>query len=317
MLRLLVTSAIVFGVSSAAWSQDAAVAPVDVGDENKQTYDLLKAFYRHEAELYEFTLDEAGAQKLKLEPTVMTWTGEDYKDSHGTVAPVSGEVYIWTHEGRAVVAGGIGSFPRAEGRLVFHEFHALTELAPQKMPIRATSPMEWPPIGVMPQSVPGAPVPADAAAPTVAASRRLLQMRRMAQEFRGGTMKPDGSGEARLRLIPAPLYRLDADELKRGKHNIIDGAVFVFTGEVGTDSEMILYFECRKTDDGLEWTYVPAAMTYLEMWLDHKDVRVWRMPNYLVDKGDNNYFSALVEGPLSLEEIRERTAPSTEATPGN
>jgi hypothetical protein len=317
MLKLFISSVLVFGVSAAARGQDAEVGAVDVGEENKETYDLLKAFYRHEAELYEFTLDEAGTQKLKLEPTVMTWTGEDYKDSHLTVAPVSGEVYIWTHEGRAVVAGGIGSFPRSNGRHVFHEFHVLTELAPQKMPIRATSPMEWPPIGVTPSPVPDAPEPADAASPTVAASRRLLQMRRMAQEFSGGTMKPDGSGEARLRLIPAPLYRLDADELKQGKHNIVDGAVFVFTGEVGTDSEMILYFECRKTDDGLEWTYVPAAMTYLEMWLNHKDTRVWHMPNYHTDKADNNYFSSLVEGPLSLEDIRERTPKADDAAAEN
>jgi hypothetical protein len=40
------------------------------------------------------------------------------------------------------------------------------------MPIRATSPMEWPPIGVTPKPVPGAPKPAEAWAPTVAESRR-------------------------------------------------------------------------------------------------------------------------------------------------
>jgi hypothetical protein len=56
-------------------------------------------------------------------------------------------------------------------------------------------------------------------------------------------------------------------------------------------------------------------MTYLEMWLDHKDKRVWHMPNYLTDKGDNNYFSALVEGPLTLDEIRERTPQASEAAP--
>jgi hypothetical protein len=128
-------------------------------------------------------------------------------------------------------------------------------------------------------------------------------MRRMAQEFRGGTMKPDGSGEARLRLIPAPLYRLDPDELKKSTHNIIDDAVFVFTGEVGTDSEMILCFECRKTDDGLEWIYVPAG----DDVSGNVDRRVWHMPNYHTGKADNNYFTSLVEGPLTLDEIRERT----------
>ncbi len=275
-------------------------------DESKETYELLKSFYRHEAELYEFTLDEAGKEKLTLRPTVMTWTGEDYKYSHSTIAPVSGEVYIWTYEGRAVVAGGIGSFPREEGRIVFHEFHVLTERAPREIPIRAAAPMTWAPVGVTPQPIPEAPEPVDLSSPTLTASRRLAQMRRLAQEFRGGTMKPDGTGEARLRLIPAPIYRLDAAELKQGTHNVVDGAVFVFTGEVGTDSEMLLVIECRKTGAGLEWTYVPAAMTYLEMWLEHKETRVWHMPNFLVDQGKHNYFSALVEGPLSLDEIKMR-----------
>jgi hypothetical protein len=304
MYKILTLAAIAWLASGRVWGQESPL-----GNESKPTYELLKSFYRHEAELYEFTLDEDGKQKLTLQPTVMTWTGEDYKDSHGTIAPVSGEVYIWTHEGRAVVAGGIGSFPREEGRIVFHEFHVLTERAPREIAVRAMTPMAWAPVGVTPQPIPGAPEPVDLSSPALTASRRLTQMRRLAQEFRGGTMKPDGSGEARLRLIPAPIYRLDAAKLKKGKHNVIDGAVFVFTGEVGTDSEMLLVIECRKTDAGLEWTYLPAAMTYLEMWLEHKDERVWHMPNFLIDQGEHNYFSALVEGPLSLDDIKKRAKP--------
>jgi hypothetical protein len=303
MFKLTLVALSVFGAAELSLAQEAT--PVEgivqpAQEQNKETYDLLKKFYRHEAKLYEFTLDEAGKLKLTLQPTVMTWTGDDYKDSHVTIAPIPGEVYIWTYEGRAVVVGGVASFPRATGRLVFHEFHVLTELAPREMPIRSATKLAWRPVGVTPKPAPDAPTPA----PT--APRRLAQMRRMAQEFRGGTRKPDGSGEARLRLVPAPIYRLDADVLKTGKHKIVDGAVFVFTGEVGTDSEMVLYFECRQTDEGLQWTYVPAAMTYLEMWMEHKEKRVWHLPNFHVDPGEHHYFSSMVEGPLTLDEVRSR-----------
>jgi hypothetical protein len=323
MFRLLLIAATVLGASARVHAQDATVpspsAPVQkeqASDESKSTYDLLKSFYRHEATLYQFTLDEAGKEKLKLEPTAMTWTGDDYKYSHGTVAPVSGEVYVWTYEGRAMVAGGVGSFPRADGRVVFHEFYCLTERAPREMPIHATEPFVWRPIGVKPQPIPDAPAPTDLSSPKLTASRRLLQMRRMAEDFQGRTMKADGSGEARLRLIPAPIYRTDPEELKGAHHNIVDGAIFVLTGEVGTDAEMLINIECRKTAAGLEWTYIPASMTYLEMWLEHKDKEVWHMPNYLVDQREHNYFSSLVEGPLSLDEIRKRIEPQeTKETP--
>jgi hypothetical protein len=230
----------------------------------------------------------------------MTWTGDDYKFYASTVAPISGEVYVWTHEGRAIVAGGIGSWPFAEGRLVFHEFHVLTERAPPPTPIHSTTPMTWEPVGAAPRPIPGAPAPA----PTP--SRRLIQMRKLAQEFQGRTINPEETGVAKLRLLPAPIFRLDADALKAGQHNIVDGALFVYTGELGTDSEMMLYIECRKTDDGLEWTYVPAAMTYLEMWLEHKGVEVWHNPDYKIDQGDHKYFTAIVESPSRQEDLRAR-----------
>jgi hypothetical protein len=182
----------------------------------------------------------------------------------------------------------------------------LTERAPQPTEINSLPSLVWRPEGETPKLVPGASAPADAASTPLAKSKRLAQMRALAQEFRGTTMKPDDSGTSRLRLLPTPIYRLDSAELAKGKHKIVDGAVFVFTGPDGTDPEMLLSIECRESESGLEWTYVPAAMTYLEMWMEHKDSKVWHIPNYRTDQRAHNYFTEIVERITSLAEMRSR-----------
>src|SRR5262245_36853333 len=283
-------------------------------EEGAETFKLLKSYYRHKARQYKFTLDAEGEQKLVLQPVAMTYTGLDYQSVAGTVSANSGEVYIWTYEGRAIVAGGIGSFP-AKGRWdFFHEFHVLTELSPQPTQINSLPGLLWRPKGETPKLIPGAPAPDDASPPTVARRRRLAQMRRLAQEFSGATVKPDDSGNRRLRLLPTPIYRLDSAELAKGQHRIVDGAVFVLTGEDGTDPEMLLSIECRRSDNGLDWTYVPSAFTYLEMWMEHKGTEVWHIPNFRTDKRQHNYFTEIVERITSLDEMRTRLD-SAEAAP--
>jgi len=301
MSRFLLWAAILLAATTTGRGQEAPNA-----DGSKKTFDLLQAYYRHEAEQYEFTLDEAGNEKPTIEPTVMKWTSQDYIPVTGTVAPNSGGIYVWTYQGRAVVTGGIGSFPYATNRDVFHEFAVLIEPPPQPTTIRSEQSMEWPPTGMKPRPIPDAPPPATGATPSIAQSRRLAQMRKLAQEFQGRMRNPSETGVAKLRLLPAPIYRLDPEALETDKHNIVDGALFTYTGEVGTDPEMMLYIECRKTDEGLEWTYVPAAMTYLEMWLEHNGKEVWRLPNNRIDKADHNYFTAIVERIPPEADLRER-----------
>ncbi len=188
----------------------------------------------------------------------------------------------------------------------FHEFHVLTEHAPQPTKINALPDHIWRPEGESPKLIPGASAPANGPTPSLAKSRRLKQMRELAQEFSGTRVKPDDSGNARLRLLPTPISRLDSAELAKGHHKIVDGAVFVLTGQDGTDAEMLLSIECRKSDSGLEWTYVPAAMTYLEMWMEHKGKEVWHIPNHRTDQREHNYFTDIVERIKSLDEMRAR-----------
>ena len=78
----------------------------------------LHEVYLREASEYDFFLDEAKRQKLELrrEP-VMRWTsGGDG----------NGDVYVWTHQGAAVIVGCIFSAPQGgNGRVIYHEFHSL------------------------------------------------------------------------------------------------------------------------------------------------------------------------------------------------
>src|SRR6188474_625382 len=155
-------AALAFTVMMLVASQRCAGQETAPSEDGAETFKLLKAYYRHKAKQYEFTLDAEGQQKLVLQPVAMTYTGRDYQSVAGTVAANSGEVYIWTYQGRAIVAGGIGSFPAAEYWDFFHEFHVLTQLAPQPMKINSLREHVWRPKGETPKLIPGAPAPANA-----------------------------------------------------------------------------------------------------------------------------------------------------------
>jgi hypothetical protein len=287
-------------------SERCSCQETDPSDDSTRTSKLLKSYYRCKAKQYQFALDVEGKQKLILQPVAMTWTGFDYQTVANTVSANSGEVYIWTYEGRAVVAGGVGSFPIVGRWDFFHEFHVLTEHPLQPTQINRIPGLIWSPKGATPKLIPGAMAFDDSSSERLTRSRRLAHMRQLAREFSGKTVKPDDAGIAHLRMLDTPIYRLDSNELSKGQHKIVDGAVFVFTGQDGTDPEMLLSIECRISESGLEWTYVPAAMTYLEMWMDHKENEVWRVPNYNIDQGVHNYFTTIVERIESLDELQTR-----------
>src|SRR4051794_8209544 len=100
-----------------------AQPPEPAGDRPAPKAEVKKSAWLHEVYLeeaseYEFSLDTEKRQGLELrrEP-VMNWTsGGDYH----------GDVFVWTHRGRAAIVGCIFSAPQGEGeRRVMHEFHSL------------------------------------------------------------------------------------------------------------------------------------------------------------------------------------------------
>jgi hypothetical protein len=224
--------------------------------ENKRAAWLHENYLRDASE-YEFYLDPDKRQSLVLrrEP-VMRWTsGGDY----------NGEVYVWTHQGTAAVMGCIFSGPRGKnGRSIMHEFHSLV---PNPLSAGERGGSGWLPQepGIQLEPLPDAPEPARI--PTL----RLTQMRDLARRFTAQVERENARWE--MRLLPQPIYRYAiADE----NGPVVDGAIFAFVWTAGTDPELLLVIEARRTNQETRWHYAPARFTNHEAWLKYQDKEVWR-----------------------------------------
>ena len=111
--------------------------------------------------------------------------------------------------------------------------------------------------------IPGAPDPA-ATAPA-----RLAQIRALAREFSGRSLSDAGVAWD-LRLLPRPLHRYESTDPE-----VLDGAVFALVSNAGTDPEVILVVEARKTPEGARWVFGAARFSDMSLWLKHKDREVW------------------------------------------
>ena len=237
------------------------LTPAMAGDEkpaeDEKPMLALRALYRKTADKYAFFHDAEGNQPLLLtEKPVMKWANDnDY----------SGDVFVWTRDDRPEVIGGVHSGPRmGHQRQVSVEFHLLATdpIAPADLLGR----LRWAPTaGLERHPVDDAPKPADS--PVV----RLTQMRQILRDF-SAHMDVNG-GEWELRLLPQPLLRYQP---KDGP--VVDGALFTFVWTRGTDPELILLLECRKTSAGRAWFCAPVRFSHRALWLKHHDAEVWRAP---------------------------------------
>jgi hypothetical protein len=239
----------VVSVATAAIAQEAA-AP----DESLKA---LRALYLHEASRYQFFVDAEHTRNLELvrEP-VMTWTGTE---------GWSGDIFVWTLDGRPEVIGGIGSWPESGRRNIFHEFHTLASDPLPEIPIGDVA--RWSPAErqVELRALDGAPAPAESE------SLRLVQMRRLAARFEPHMQAQ--AGDEVLRLLPRPLYRY-----RSGSGDVVDGALFGYVfSTTGTDLDFVLLLECRKTETSSVWHYTPARFTRRELWLLSDGQKVWRV----------------------------------------
>ena len=66
-------------------------------------------------------------------------------------------------------------------------------------------------------------------------------MRSLAREFNGRSLSDQGQAWE-LRLLPQPLYRYESTD-----PDVLDGALFTLVSSAGTDPEIILLLEARKT----------------------------------------------------------------------
>ena len=165
--------------------------------------------YVKEAETYSLAIESAPKKglELKKEP-VFEWVNPDRSNQQGAV-------FLWLREGRPAALACIFSHPHEKlpGRQIMHELHALD---PEKLLVKRSEYNQWKPeAGLARKELPDAGVPAETA------GARLLQMRRLAQEFTGFSVDRDAK-RWELRLLPTPLYRYPA-----AKTGVVDGALYL------------------------------------------------------------------------------------------
>jgi hypothetical protein len=168
-------------------------------------------------------------------------------------------------DGRPAAPGCIFSWPdpRLPGRRIIHEFHALD--ADKLVVSRPHALNEWKPqAGLERKEIP------DAGTPAATAGARLVQMRRLAQEFTAQEI--DKGKRCELRLLPAPLYRYPAS-----KTGVVDGALFAFVSTDGTDPEVLLLIEARKENGKTRWEYACGRFSDCSLYVQHKDKEVWSL----------------------------------------
>jgi hypothetical protein len=233
--------------------------------------------YVKEAQTYTIAVSSAPEQPLKLkkEP-VFEWLNPVRSAQQGAV-------FLWLHDGRPAALACIFSHKddKLPGRKINHELHALDR---EKLIVKRDEYNQWKPqAGLERKTLPDAPVPA--ATP----GARLLQMRRLVQEFKGHSIDRDGK-RWELRLLPTPMYRYPA-----ARSGVVDGALFALLSTAGTDPEVLLLLEAREVDGRLRWEYACGRFSDWELHVGRKGHEVFAS----IPSDENPFF----HDPLHLYRI--------------
>lgn len=194
-----------------------------------------------------------------------------------------GAIFVWTLNGRPMCIGSIWSNTPADDpqqRWVAHELHSLHagRLRSHHEPRRGKrGPVpqwvtEQP--GITWNQLTGAPRPADKPA------LRLVQMRRLAEEFTASISGLANEADRELRLLAKPLYRYPSDV-----SGAMDGALFAFVQ--GTDPEVLLLIEAHEPGG---WSYGIARFTHAVAAVSRNGQTVWDCPKAEMYVGGNPYF---------------------------
>ncbi len=229
-----------------------------------QTTTFAQAIYTPEELLQHFAETaksyeiQAGGERLAFRSQpLMHWKNPERQQDQGAM-------YAWERNGRPLVLGSI--FTYEYGGNVFCR-HEMLSLADTPLTAKLDGSTVWSPnrVGLQWKPFDDTTTPADSAA------RRLFQMRTLARKFTGSLKVPNQQPSI-LVLLPQPLVRYES-----AKEDVIDGAVFSLA--VGTDPEILLVIEARKSSDGTpKFFYSPARSHYHSLELQLDGAKVWDAP---------------------------------------
>jgi hypothetical protein len=213
--------------------------------------------YIKEVEAYSLAVESAPKKELELkkEP-IFEWANPTRNGQQGVL-------FLWLRDGRPAAVACTFSYPHAKlpGRQVTHELHALDR---EKLLVKRDALNQWTPeVGLVRKALP------DSQEPAATPASRMLQMRRLAQEFTGHEID-NGDKRWELRLLPTPLYRYPTS-----KTGVIDGALFALVSNAGTDPEVLLLLEAHEIEGKLRWEYACGRFSDWELHLERKDAEVF------------------------------------------
>jgi len=241
----------------------------------------------HRAEALQITMDAAKTYEFELSgdrPTSLEFHAESIlRWSNPIAGEVYGNVFVWTHKGRPEIIGSLHQWlsPFSHGS---HEFHSLAT-----GPVRGARDDR----SVWVSKLPGIELHRLPGRSTVSnsPSGRSNQLRTHARQFR--LQKTDREGISReLRLLTQPIYRYPA-----GHPSVLDGAIFVFVQ--GTDPEVFLLIESRKTRDEWEWQYAFARMNSVQFVAKLNEQTVWSVETWPWSKTKNGTEPYTQFGPFN------------------
>jgi hypothetical protein len=230
-----------------------------------------------EAAEYTIAVESAPTKVLELrkEP-VLEWLNPARSAQQGAV-------FLWLRDGRPAALACIFSAARPEmgGRLIYHELHALD---PERLVVKRDAYNQWSPqAGLARAELP------DAAVPAATPDARLIQMRRLAQEFSGKSVDLERK-DWDLRLLPTPLYRYPP-----AKTGVIDGGLFALVSNAGTDPEVLLVIEATSVNGKARWEFACGRFSDWDLHVERKGKKV-----YSSVRGGTNVFA---HDPLHLYRI--------------
>jgi hypothetical protein len=213
--------------------------------------------YIKEAEGYTLSVESESSRTLGLrrEP-IFEWLNPVRRDTHGAI-------FVWLRDGRPAALGNIFSHPpdRPPGRQIRHE---LLVLDPEKLLVKRDGYNQWnPQAGLSRKEL------SESGMPATSRRTRLVQMRRLAQEFTGQSIDYDGK-RWEPRLLPAPLYRYP-----EAKNGVVDGALFALMSTAGTDPEVLLLIEAKEAGGKLHSEHACGRFSDWQLHVHRKDKEVF------------------------------------------
>lgn len=277
VLSMLVASTFLVDAGCGLFAADAKSA-------NEEQIATVSAQAKRFVEQCRFVPTAAGTMPFRRHPEpILRW-------SNPTAGAVYGDIYLYTDRGRPAVALSYYRwFTPDWGSTI--EVCAMT---PSRFVGEVDGKHFWKP---EPASLNSNLMP-DAEPPAATAAARLIQLRRLATDFRAqlvDTRANEAGVQRTLRRLTQPVYRYatataDAD--------YVDGALFAFVE--GTDPELLLMIEAVSSSKGNVWQYGVARMNRDAIELLHHDRVVWEA-SYITDPNERftaPYSTFSAEKPL-------------------